>query len=79
MEKIIILREDACGKLGLKHPAYIVLDKLNEAKKSGSPASLEVETDDVDWAITIKTIAENAGFKVTQASRGSRLVLYITG
>jgi len=77
MEKVVILREDACGKLGLKHPAYIVMEKLSEVKARGGGGVL-VETDDFDWALTIKAVAQGAGFKVQEEREGGRIRLLIT-
>ena len=67
-------REDACHKLGLKHPAYILMDHL---KALGPGEAVEAATDDVDWAMAIEAIAKSAGFKVEKKGEGSATVLLI--
>lgn len=77
MEKITISRDDACGRLGLRHPAYLVMEKLGEIKARGGDG-LIVETDDFDWALVIRAVASGAGFAVREEKEGGKIRLFIS-
>jgi uncharacterized protein (DUF2249 family) len=62
-------RDDSCHKLGLRHPAYLVMEKMKEL---GPGQALEVVTDDYDWALTIEMIAKGANYGIERGEAGSR-------
>ncbi|ABP50482.1 MULTISPECIES: hypothetical protein [Pyrobaculum] len=67
-------RDDSCHKMGLRHPAYILMEHL---QRLAPGEAVEAATDDADWALTIETIAKAAGFKVEKRAEGPVAVLLI--
>ncbi|MEL9989926.1 MAG: hypothetical protein QXP98_03815 [Thermoproteus sp.] len=72
--KYTFSREDSCHKLGLKHPAYILMEHL---QRLSPDEAVEAVTDDYDWALTIEAIARSAGFKVERREAAPNVVLTI--
>ncbi len=67
VERLKFSKEESCEKLGLKHPVYILLDKAKDLEPG---KAIEIATDDHDWAITIRTVMSNAGYKVLEEREG---------
>lgn len=67
-------KEDSCQKLGLRHPVYILLEKLKELRRG---EAVQIAVDDYDWAAAIETIVESAGFAVEKREEGREIVFTI--